>query len=915
MSKYLWLMSAGAMALSMPAYAQQTTAPSPTEDSTTTGTEDQDNSEIIVTATRRNEALSDVPLAISAISGEQLENSGVVDIRQLQQLSPSLLVTSTQSEAGASTARIRGIGTVGDNPGLESSVATFIDGVYRARSGVALTELGAVERIEVLRGPQGTLFGRNASAGLIHVITARPKFDTEGYAQLTAGNYDLRRIELGATGPVSETVAVRFDTVYLNRDGFLTDVVSGRDINNRNRLLARGQLLFEPNADLSVRLIGDYSFRNEECCGASYLPSRTVTRDASGNLVFSPNGIRTLIQSMGGIVNDNTFDRETAITPGQSYRQDVRDSGASAEVNYDFGNASITSITAYRENKLIRGMDADFNNLNLVFRPDDGTGGTKFETFTQELRLQGEALNDRLDWLVGGYYANESLVLRDNLSTGTDLDVFGRGLIRASSPALAGFPGFNLLNAFAAGFVQGQIAATPALAGLPLSFRQQIINSIAGQVVNTPISNTRTNDRFEQKSRNFALFTHNIYDITDQLSLTLGVRYTNERKTLKADLQSNSPCAAYGGNIQRLLALAANPNAGPLNTAISGLATALANQVLTPIASLPCAINSINGSFDGGKKTETEWSGTGVLSFKPTPELLTYASYSKGYKAGGFNLDRAGLTFGAVNLNALQFDPETVDAYELGAKYNGRGIDINVALFRQDFKNFQLNTFNGITFVVENIASCSDDLSGADRDNSAAAVPCPGKRGPGVRSQGVEVEGFFRPIRNVSASLGFTYVDTKYRENLIGTNGNALIPALFQLPGSRVSNSSQYSGTGSIAWTPPLGASGLSGLVYMDARYQSELNTGSDLDEEKIQEGVTIVNARLGIRGPQERWSVELWSQNLFNQEYIQIGFDAFAQGSGTIGQTRQFGTPSTQLFGAFLAEPRTYGVTLRSKF
>ena len=110
------------------------------------------------------------------------------------------------------------------------------------------------------------------------------------------------------------------------------------------------------------------------------------------------------------------------------------------------------------------------------------------------------------------------------------------------------------------------------------------------------------------------------------------------------------------------------------------------------------------------------------MSYKPTDQLLTYASFSRGYKAGGFNLDRAGLTFGAVDLQDLRFKPELVDAWELGAKFNGHGIDVNVALFQEDFKNFQLNTFNGVNFVVENINSCSSDLGGADTDNSGAAV-------------------------------------------------------------------------------------------------------------------------------------------------------------------------------------------------
>jgi outer membrane receptor protein involved in Fe transport len=931
MKKSLWLVSAGMLALAAPAVAQDAVSPNDDPQSTDgsanatqeAGSVDGSgaNGDIIVTATRRNEALSDVPLAVSAVTADTLENTGATDIRALNQVSPSLLVTSTSSEAGAGTARIRGIGTVGDNPGLESSVATFIDGVYRSRAGVALTELGAVERIEVLRGPQGTLFGRNASAGLIHVITARPRFEQQGTAEITYGNYDYMRGEVGITGPISESVAYRLDGVYMRRDGFLEDVISGRDINNRDRFLLRGQLLFEPSDQLNIRLIADYAKRDEECCGASYLPARTVTRDAGGNLVISPSGILALETALGAVINDDTFDRETSITPGRSYRSDVEDYGLSGEINYDFGGAELTSITAYRSNEFIRGQDADFNNLDLLFRPDDGSGSTRFRTFTQELRLQGEAFGGRLDWLVGAYYANEKLTLNDNLSTGADLDAFGTGLIRASSPALAGFPGFNLLNPFAAGFVANQLATNPAFAAIPEAARPLVVNAIASQVVNTPLSGATTRDRFSQKSRNFALFTHNIIDITDTVSLTLGARYTNERKSLTADLNSTSNCGNYRANIGRLQALAAASAADPggnggLNPAIAGLASALATQVLTPLGALPCAINSINGEFDGGRKKEDEITGTAVLSWKPTQELLTYASYSRGYKAGGFNLDRAGLTAGAVDLNDLQFEPEIVDAYELGAKYNGAGFDVNVAVFQQDFSDFQLNTFNGINFVVENISSCSEDLGGADTDAPGGpAVTCGGSRRPGVRTRGVEVETFLRPIPNVSAALGFTYVDSKYRNNLIGASGDALIPALFQLPGQRLSNSGEVTLTGSAGWTPPIGSSGLKGLIYADFRYQSELNTGSDLDEEKIQEDIFVVNARLGLRGRDNRWGVELWAQNLFDKDYKQIGFDAPLQGSGTIGATRAFGTPATQLFGAFLAEPRTYGLTLRTQF
>ncbi len=359
MRKSTWLLSAGLFALSMPAYAQETDTDAGTAQPTQGATAEaaavddtdvevdpanQDTSEIVVTATRRNEALSDVPLAVSAVTAETLENSGASDIRALTQVSPSLLVFSTSSEAGAGRANIRGIGTVGDNPGLESSVAVFIDGVYRSRTGVGLTELGAIDRIEVLRGPQGTLFGRNASAGLISIITAKPKFRTEMGGELTVGNYDLRRVEAYVTGGLSETIAARIDGTWMQRDGFLEDVISGRDVNDRDRWMLRGQLLFEPSSDLSVRIVGDYAKRDEECCAAPYLPAF----DYDAALGEQPSTIAAIERALGAVINDDTFERDVSITPGRSFRSDVKDYGLSGEVVYDLGGAELTSITAYR---------------------------------------------------------------------------------------------------------------------------------------------------------------------------------------------------------------------------------------------------------------------------------------------------------------------------------------------------------------------------------------------------------------------------------------------------------------------------------------------------------------------------------------------------------------------------------------
>lgn len=168
--------------------------------------------------------------------------------------------------------------------------------------------------------------------------------------------------------------------------------------------------------------------------------------------------------------------------------------------------------------------------------------------------------------------------------------------------------------------------------------------------------------------------------------------------------------------------------------------------------------------------------------------------------------------------------------------------------------------------------------------------------------------------------MGYTYADTKFRNNLVGRNtGTPLDPALFLLPGDNLSNAPKHVVTGSFGWTPDIGSSGLSGLLYVDARMTSDYNTGSDLFPEKEQDGFATFNARVGVRGPDEKWAVEFWGQNIFNEQYTQVAFNTPFQGSNSVAHVTNFGSPSfataNQLFSAFLAEPRTYGITLRGKF
>ena len=301
---------------------------------------------------------------------------------------------------------------------------------------------------------------------------------------------------------------------------------------------------------------------------------------------------------------------------------------------------------------------------------------------------------------------------------------------------------------------------------------------------------------------------------------------------------------------------------------------------------------------------------------------MVYASYSRGYKAGGYNLDRSDLGSALTprrssDVTNLRFDPELVNSYEAGIKYSTRKFTANLTVFRSDFENFQLNTFNGTNYVVQNIGSCASSLNGADQDGSALTGVCNGDVKPGVRSQGVELELGFYPARNFAVNLGYTLADTKFRRDLVGSaSGEALDPALFLLAGSQMSNAPRNVVTGSVSWTPDIGSSGLTALFYVDGRMTSDYNTGSDLFYEKRQDGFFLANARVGLRGPDQNWAIEGWVQNLFDVNYQQVAFNSPFQGAGSVAQTIRLGTsPSNQLFEAFLGDPRTYGITLRKRF
>jgi outer membrane receptor protein involved in Fe transport len=607
---------------------------------------DSDFADIIVTAQKREQSLQDVPVVVTVLSADQLENAGVRDIKDLQTITPGLNVTSSTSQAQTSI-RVRGVGTIGDNPGLESSVGTIVDGVYRARSSVAFGDLGALDRIEILKGPQSTLFGKNMSAGVINVVTSAPSFTPRAEFLASYGNYNAWTVSADATMPlIDDVVAGRFFAIKRQRDGFL-DVRTGNgprqnttDV-DEDYYVVRGQLLLQPAAGLSIRLIGDYADRRENCC----LDTPTVVGPTAGFI--------DLLAPDAGIVRPaDPFSRLTYAN--RETPTEIRDSGFSADVQYDIGGGlSLTSITAWRNWRGANGTDLDYSTADIWYRPVEGNVNT-FKVFSQEVRLaySGGIFNS----ILGGFYSNERLESRQATFFGSDYERY-LGLLLSSG---------------------ANPNTVSALTGLPVG--------------SNFVANQGQSDSHQHRASSAAIFSDNSFTITDGLELSLGLRYTDEVKNLRSQYTNTVPAAACAAARARPIPAAA----------VSAICA-------------PNADSAFNNIATTQRRTERRVSGSAKLAYRFSPEAMVYGSYANGFKSGGFNLDRGRFGPGIINPNT-DFAAETVESYEIGAKTTlfGRQLLANIAGFYQTYKGFQLNTYTGISWLVASIPEVTS--KGADFD-------------------------------------------------------------------------------------------------------------------------------------------------------------------------------------------------------
>ena len=798
--------------------------------------------EIIVTATKRAETIFDVPVALTAVTGDQLDKANIRDIADLQQLAPAL--TFSQSTGGLqSVFSVRGIGTAGNNTGLEQSVGVIIDGVYRGRPGAAMNDYINIDQIEILRGPQGTLFGKNTSAGVINVKTAKPSMS--GYtAKLDAsvGNYGLVQVRGVAGGPVSDTIGVSLAGSMQQRSGYIDNLSTGDSINNRNRWSLRGQIYWEPTDNVSLRIIADHSEANENCCVAVpvlYGPATGAIQALGAQVVPSTAG--TLGGYPGGIVDlDN---REVYVTRSQPYEDPLDDSGLSAELEWDLGGMTATAIASYRTFESIPNIDADFTEAHIF----DSVIGQDLDETSLEFRLASNGAND-IDWLVGAYYFNQDIFGQNYLGFGPDTRQYVRFVTpMTANPLTGGATNINVVD---------------------------LVEILTGNAPGTFFAaGAVSEDNYDYNAESYALFGNATWHVSDRFDVTAGLRYTDESKF--ADYQINST-----GAFSQL----------PLGVIAGGAFAGLSSLQTAP------AVVPFDASF-----SDDNISFAVSASYEVSDNLNMYAKFAQGYKSGGFNLNRNGpntapgtpdrvANFAALSAadpsltplqslrDAVTFQPENVDAYELGfkARLFERKLKLDGNFFYQTLENFQANSFNGTVFTIRN----AGELEG----------------------KGFELDYTWNFNDYLSWVGGATIQDIEY-STFTGASATAAQIAggnpVQDLSGERPNFVSDVIVSGAINYTRPISDT-LDFQSQIGYRYRSEYTTGQDNDAITLQDEYITLDGLIGIASSNGRWGFEIWGKNLTDETIANIVFDTPLQAGS---------------FSAFLEAPRTYGATLRYNF
>ncbi|MHA4836188.1 TonB-dependent receptor [Sphingopyxis sp. MSC1_008] len=762
---FVALLAASALASPGIAFAQNAApAAEPTE-------EQGGLEEIIVTAQKRAEGLSDVPISISAISGKQVENYGQTNLEQISSSVPNLKITQT---AIANRIAIRGIAS-GDNKGFEQSVAMFVDGVYYGRDQLSRLPLVDMERVEVLRGPQPTLFGKNAIAGAVNITTRSPTDEFEGSV---SGLYEFNHKEVQLTGvlsgPLSEGVEARVVGYHRSMDGYFYNQKLDRDEPNVDEYYFRGKLELDRGGPFAAELKLEYAD----------FEMKGQPRDVFGAV----GNYNTVFQGPFFVSTDPDYVRED-----NGYESKNKVFGATLNADLEVGEHTVTSVSSLLDYKTREIVDVDFSGISFL----DGTNLREdYRQFSQELRLTSPG-GETFNYIAGVYYQHAKLDVQD----------------------------FTLFN--------------PTFLALGAPFNA--------------LGDTRNDRDYAQKSDLISGFAQGELSVTDQLRITAGARFNHEKKT---------------GS--RTLAVVK----GPLSTAPLPVVTAVFRAL------------NIESHSISGKISEDSFNPMVNVQFDATDDLMLYASYAKGTKAGGFDIRSNSLPTSTTvaKPGAFEFEDESADNFEAGLKYKGRNVAFNLSVYRTDYKDLQVNIFDGtLNFNVRNAAE--------------------------ARTQGVEADFRAALADGLTISGAVAYLDFKFTNFTDGQCYYLQTPGangFCDYSGKRNALSPKWSGNLNVDYTTPV-TSNMKVAFNVNADFSSSYIASANLDPRTHQDGYVKLGARLALAQVDDRWEVALIGRNLTNQRILQTASSMPL--ATTI--TRNAGNA----YNGIVDRPRTIAVQLTGRF
>ncbi|MBY8825001.1 TonB-dependent receptor [Sphingomonas colocasiae] len=709
--------------------------------------------EIVVTAQRRSESVQDVPISISAFSGKQLQELKITQPADVAAISPGVFVNATRGDQNP-TFSIRGLSLNDTFSNNNPTVGIYFDDVNLPYTPMMSFQMFDIARVEVLKGPQGTLYGRNTTGGAINFISRKPTHEPEAYATLSYGRFDRLELEGAAGGGVTDTLAVRFSARTVQQSGgWQTNALTGKTIGDVNSIAVRGQALWTPTPELTVNLQGTYVYNKSDQQLREHVGY--YAKGGSGYCAAALAGKldpTTCVDRLG--YSDPTPGRRTVENSATyGYENKSRSEGVALNVAYDFGGVTLTSITGYNHFNRVSGDDSDGGaliELDTRFTDD-------IKSFTQELRLTSD--NDSpLSWVAGVYYSWD----------------------RIAGNAL--------------------------------------------QALDDHFFHTRVDTGFVQKTDAYAVFGQANYKLTDALTLTAGLRFTRDDKRFTYDSIDLNP---YGNS-----------------------------TLPVPVA----------GIVDGVKQDNL--SGKIGIDYKVSPDVMLYASASRGFKSGGF---KAAIAFNPEELRP--FKGETVYSYEVGAKTSllDGALTFNLAGYYNDWRDFQAMVTeirSGINVIV--LSNAGD-----------------------ARVYGLEAEATYRPTDRLTLRGALNWQSSK-----ITDFNNA--PGADDFTGNRLSNAPAFSASAMARWETPIQGDDWGVAILSDASYRSKTFYSLANRNLSAQDGYWLVNGRLAVHDKDDRWEAAIYGRNLLNKLYVASAYDNW----GGIFPSQNF-----------LGDPATYGVSLTVRF